>query len=318
MPPATTTPTLQTPVALLVFNRPETTRRVFAEVARARPANLFIIADGPRAGHPADVARCAEVRQIVSQVDWPCTVQREYAADNLGRSGVTRAISGFRWLFECVDEAIILEDDCVPHPSFFRFCAELLERYRDNEQIAQISGSNYHYKPTTDRSSYHFSRYPNICGWATWRRAWKAYDGDLSAWSNAEDRQQHLRMFGTRGERNFWQSTWQRLTSQTLQAWDYQWILACLMDNKLTIKPNVNLISNIGYGADATHTTGNSILANLPLQPMPFPLRHPADMRTDRTKDRYIQELLYTQRNLPGRIAYKLKRELLFLTRRLR
>lgn len=308
---------LQTPVALLVFNRPETTRQVFAAVARARPTHLLIIADGPRPSQPADLARCAEVRQIVSQVDWPCTVQTNYAEVNLGHAGVVRARSGFKWLFECVEEAIILEDDVLPHPSFFRFCAELLERYRDNPQIAQICGSNYHYKPTRDRASYHFSRYANICGWATWRRAWQHYDGDLTDWAASESRDQQLQLFSKRGERQFWEYTWRRLDSQQLYAWDYQWILACLRYQLLTIKPNVNLISNIGYGPDATHTTGRSILANLPRQPMQFPLVHPAAIHPDSPKDRYMQELLYTKRSLAGRIAYKIKRELLFMTRHL-
>ncbi len=115
---------LHTPVALVVYNRPERTARVFEAVRQARPSHLFVIADGPHPSRQGDTERCAAVRAIVEQVDWPCQVARDYADTNLGLK--RRVEGGLSWLFGCVEEAIILEDDCLPHPCFFSFCQELL------------------------------------------------------------------------------------------------------------------------------------------------------------------------------------------------
>ena len=151
-----------TPVAFIIFNRPDTTKRVFAEIAKARPPKLLVIADGPRADHPADVEKCAAVRAIIDGVDWDCEVLKNYSDVNLGCK--RRVSSGLDWVFDTVEEAIILEDDCLPHPTFFRFCEEMLEKYRDDKRIAMISGDNLQFGRKRTGYSYYFSRYPHIWG----------------------------------------------------------------------------------------------------------------------------------------------------------
>ena len=174
------TDTFHTPVALVVFNRPQTTRKVFDAISKARPAKLLIVADGPRANMPGEDDLCASVPTIVQAVSWPCEVSTNYAADNLGCQ--ERMVSGLDWVFSLVEEAIILEDDCLPNASFFPFCEQLLARYRGDSRVAAISGTNLleNYANTAD--SYYFSRLGGIWGWATWRSEWKRYDRYLKCW----------------------------------------------------------------------------------------------------------------------------------------
>ncbi|MCW5549112.1 MAG: hypothetical protein KIT44_09130, partial [Opitutaceae bacterium] len=160
-----------TPVALLVFNRPELTMRLLSVIRSVRPAKLYVVADGPRVNHPGDAAACEAVRELIrTQVDWPCELHKDYATSNLGCG--RRVSSGIDWVLGRENEAVFLEDDCVPHPTFFRFCTELLERYRDNERVAQICGSRIIAEQPGQSASYSFSRYGPVWGWATWRRAW--------------------------------------------------------------------------------------------------------------------------------------------------
>ena len=115
---------LNTPVAFLIFNRPHTTQRVFAEIAKARPPKLLVVADGPRNDRPGEAELCAQTRAIIDQVDWDCEVLTHYADKNMGCK--KRIASGIDWVFTQVEEAIILEDDCLPEASFFQFCEENL------------------------------------------------------------------------------------------------------------------------------------------------------------------------------------------------
>src|SRR5512139_3287315 len=171
---------LKTPVAFIIFNRPDTAERVFAEIAKARPPKLLVVADGPRANRSGEAEKCAATRAIIDRVDWDCEVLTNFSDTNLGCKN--RVSSGIDWVFEQVPEAIILEDDCLPHPTFFRFCEELLERYRDDERIGMISGDNFQLGQKRTDASYYFSRYNHIWGWASWRRAWRHYDREASAW----------------------------------------------------------------------------------------------------------------------------------------
>jgi len=172
---------LRTPVVLIIFNRPPTTERVFAEIAKARPQKLFVVADGPRPERSGEAEKCAAARAVIDRVDWECEVLRNYAEVNLGCR--QRPPTGISWVFEQVAEAIILKDDCVPHPTFFRFCEELLEKYREDERVMHISGSNFQPGYTRGPFSYYFSRFNPIWGWASWRRAWQHYDLNMKLWA---------------------------------------------------------------------------------------------------------------------------------------
>src|SRR5271165_4717676 len=171
---------MRSPILFLVFNRPETTRRVFETIRAARPPKLYVSADGPRAGRAGEPQRCDEARRIATSVDWPCEVKTLFRDANLGcKMGVSTGIS---WFFDQEPEGIILEDDIVPLPSFFDYCDELLARYRDDERVAMISGCNPIANDFRVDESYFFARFCGIWGWASWRRAWRHYDVNISAW----------------------------------------------------------------------------------------------------------------------------------------
>ena len=279
---------LETPVAFLVFNRPDTTARVFNEIARARPRQLLVVADGPRPDRDGEAERCAAVRAIVERVDWPCDVRTNYSERNLGCRG--RVSSGLDWVFGEVEEAIILEDDCLPHPSFFRYCETLLERYRDDERVTCISGDDFQRRNGGCRWSYYYSRFVHIWGWATWRRAWRHYDVAMRGWPAARDAGLLESVWGVdRSAVAHWRETFDAVHAGRVDTWDFQWVFACWQQGGLTILPCGNLVSNLGFGGEATHTTGASPLAELPVQAISFPLRAPPFMRADHFADRFTQ-----------------------------
>lgn len=282
---------LDTPVALLTFNRPEATARVFAEVARARPTRLLVVADGPRPDRPGEAEKCAAARAVIERVDWPCEVLTCYSDTNLGCR--RRVSSGLDWVFSTVEEAIILEDDCLPHPTFFRFCEELLHRYRDDVRIAQVSGDNFQFGRHCTSDSYYFSRYTHIWGWATWRRAWRHYDVDMKAWPALRDTNYLREWLGDARTARDWAGLFDAAHGGKIDTWDYQWTFACWSRKALTILPAKNLVSNIGFGTDATHTKGSSPFADLSAEPMPFPLRHPAGVVRNREADQFTERTNY-------------------------
>jgi hypothetical protein len=264
----------KTAVAFLIFNRPETTARVFEAIRGARPPKLLVVADGPRADKPGEAERCAAVRRIIDGVDWPCEVLKNYSDTNLGCK--RRVSSGLDWVFSTVDDAIVLEDDCLPHPTFFPFCEELLDRYRNDERIAQIGGSNFQFGKKRTPYSYYFSIFNHIWGWASWRRAWRSYDLEMTCWPEVRD-SEWLRDFTNDASGvKFWYRNFQRAYQGEIDTWDYQWTFSCWLQRRLTVLPNVNLVSNLGFFQEATHTKSNrSRLANIPTKPVQFPLVHP-------------------------------------------
>lgn len=275
---------LRTPVAFIIFNRPDTTERVFREIARARPSKLLVIGDGPRPDRPGEAERVAVTRAIIERVDWDCEVLTNFSEVNLGCK--RRVSSGIDWVFEQVEEAIILEDDCLPEPSFFRFCDEMLERYRDDERVALISGDNFQFGRKCGEASYYFSRYVHIWGWASWRRAWRHYDREARVWPAFRDGDGLLRVLGKRPhEIRYWSNIMDVIHAGKIDTWDYQWVLTVWARGMVSVLPQKNLISNIGFGVDATHTHGTSVFANMVTEPMSFPLRHPHSIEPNRAAD---------------------------------
>lgn len=254
---------LHTPILFVVFNRPHTTARVFEAIRQAKPRQLFIASDGPRAGHPTDASNCEKVRQIVAAVDWDCEVKTLYQPRNLGcRQAVS---TGITWFFEQVEEGIILEDDTLPSHSFFSFCQELLERYRSNEQIMMISGDNFQWGKWRGEGSYYFSGYTHIWGWASWRRAWKYYDVAMKDFTLPEAKTLLRQRLKSPLERTYWLRQFQKAYLGEVDTWDYQWTYAVWKQNGLAVMPNINLVSNIGFGAGATNTAAqNNKLSEIP------------------------------------------------------
>lgn len=290
---------LNTPVALIIFNRPATTRRVFDAIRHVRPQQLLVIADGPRLDRSGEGELCAAARAIVDEVDWPCDVQTNFAAVNLGCKG--RVSSGLDWVFRSVEEAIILEDDCLPHPSFFRYCAELLDRYRNDERVMHIGGANFQFGRRHGVASYYFSRYAHVWGWACWRRAWQHYDVTLNRWPALKT--EILSQFEKPAEAEFWGFVLDQVRQGKIDTWDYQWSLACMANRGLATVPNVNLVSNIGFGADATHTAEIGELANMLAEPLESPIVHPECVERVNEADARVQSIFFERKRLLGRLV---------------
>ena len=294
--PASEAASLTTPVALFVFNRPDPTARVFAAIADARPSRLLVIADGPRHERAAEALLCERVREIVSKVNWDCEVSTNFSDINLGCR--RRVSSGLDWVFSQVEAAIILEDDCVPDASFFRYCSELLDRYRDDPRVALISGDNFQPARRAEPYSYYFSRYVHVWGWASWRRTWNHYDVGMSAWPAAREAGLLRRYFSRDRDVRYWTAIFDAVHAGAIDTWDYQLLFSCWSRHALTALPDINLISNIGHGADATHTVDSSPFAALAAHSMAFPLHHPPDVVPDTQADAYSQRHLFTPASL--------------------
>ncbi|MFM6612110.1 MAG: glycosyltransferase family 2 protein, partial [Microcystis panniformis] len=238
---------MKTPVAFIIFNRPDTTKRVFEAIRQAKPPKLLVIADGPRADRPGEAEKCAAARAIIEGVDWECEVLTNYSDVNLGCG--KRVSTGIDWVFNQVEEAIILEDDCLPNSTFFEFCEVILGIYRDDERIMMVSGTNHLGTWKSTIQSYHFSYYGGIWGWASWARAWKYFDYEMTLWKKSEVQNLMRDILGEKEYRNR-----KKVFSETFEGkintWDYQWHFARLVQSGLSIVPTVNLISNLGFSED--------------------------------------------------------------------
>jgi len=272
-------------IAYIVFNRPRHTRETFHAIRAARPARLFIIADGPRPGHPTDDARCQAVREVVSQIDWPCEVQRNYADQNLGLK--KRVSSGLDWVFSQVERAIILEDDCLPHPDFFPFCQELLERYKDDDRVWTITGNNNQNGKKRSDDAYYFSKYGHCWGWATWRRAWNQYDGDIKFWPEWKLSQDWRNKTPDPYEQAYWIDIFDRIYLKKIDSWAYPWMTCLWYHGGLTATPRVNLVTNIGIGPDSTHTLAEEDQPGVPLKPL-GQLTHPSEVKQHLKADQHV------------------------------
>jgi hypothetical protein len=276
---------LETPVAIVVFRRPDRTRRLLDAVRQARPKRLFLIADGPRAGMAEEATACEQARAVVEDIDWPCQVTRDYADSNIGLK--RRIPTGLDAIFGEVDRAIVLEDDCLPHETFFPFCEELLERYAAEDRVMHVAGSQLLREPPPWTASYHFSRYVHIWGWATWRRAWRHFDVELREWHELDRGEREYRlssMFADESERAHWRYVWDH--SPEIENWDAQWSYALLARGGLAANPNRNLISNVGFGEEATNATEDPLgIAARLLEGIEFPLEHPRAIEADEAAD---------------------------------
>jgi hypothetical protein len=282
----------ETPVAFLIFNRPDTTEKVFREIARVRPERLLVVADGARPDKPGEAEKCAAARAIIERVDWDCEVLKNYSDANLGCR--LRVSSGLDWVFDIVEEAVILEDDCLPSPSFFPFCAELLARYRDDSRVMQICGSNFLKGWRRNEHSYYFSNYGPIWGWASWRRAWKLYDVEMKLWPELKEKRLLEDLCLNAGEVEQRRKIYDMVFSGEMDTWDLQWGFAKLVNSGLSITPSVNLVSNIGFGAGATHTSSDDHpFSAVKGQELAFPLSHPSFIMRDRLCDlKYINDFM--------------------------
>ncbi len=269
-PSATSSGAPPPPVLVVLFNRPQVAAQLIAALRRAQPAQLFVVADGPRNDHANDIELCRQTRAVLDQVDWPCEIRRHFHEHNLGLQ--TTMVDGIDWFFSQVESGVILEDDCLVHPDFFALARDLLDRYRDEPRVMSISALNMAPADSIGSSSYFFASAGHIWGWATWRRAWEGYDIELASWPTVRDRfDAHAaplqRALGVK---------FQAAHSGAKNTWARAWHFHVASHDGLVAIPTVNLVKNIGLGPDATHTTSSRhVLANLPVGDLPRPIVHP-------------------------------------------
>ena len=276
---------MKSPILFVIFKRADTTQRVFNRIREARPPKLYIAADGPRPDKEGEAEQCAATRKVVENVDWPCEVRHLYREKNLGcGAGVSGAIS---WFFEHEEEGIIIEDDILPHIDFFRYCDEMLEKYRNETQIKCICGSNAFYDDIEYQYSYYFSHYMMVWGWATWRRTWKEYDKSLKSIPRKSFLREIKALPIKKGSKLKAIEIYDVMTSdKPIDTWDYQLFISILHHNGLNIIPINNLCKNIGFGhVDAVHTIGESDkIENHKVQTC-FPLKYPKKITDSKKLD---------------------------------
>ncbi len=244
---------LSTPVVLFAFNRPELTAKVFEVIRKAKPEKLFVIVDGPRANNSSDIALSKEVIDIVSRVDWDCDAIYEISEANMGIR--ERFVSGLGSVFSQVEEAIIVEDDCLPELSFFTFQQEMLAKYRDDSSIGLVCGFNPLGASPETVSPYFFSVFSSVWGWGTWRRVWDTYDPNAEEWLTPGGREAVEECIETKSARRFWGHNFDLVSrNQEYSTWDYQMVFNQFINRRLNIYPRTSLVSNIGFSIDANHT----------------------------------------------------------------
>jgi hypothetical protein len=245
---------MKTPVLLSCFNRPDKISQVIQPVRQAKPPVLFISVDGPRVGHEGESAKCLETQRIVeAAIDWPCEVHRIYRSENLGcRRAVSLAISQ---AFERVEELIIIEDDCLLDSSFFELCETLLPRHRNDPMLSSISAANFQAGQLRGKGDYYLSKYQHCWGWATWRRAWQNYEDDIGKLHDAVHGSLVKTLHSSEDERSYWQLAYQRCVDGEVDSWAYRWQFGCWLQGARNLIPNRNLVTNIGFDGEATHTT---------------------------------------------------------------
>lgn len=276
-------------ILFLVFNRVDTTERVFETIRKARPKKLYVAADGPRSAIEAE--KCKLVREISTRIDWDCELKTLFRNDNLGcKDAVSGAID---WFFEQEEQGIVLEDDCLPSPSFFGFCSVLLHAYKDDNRIGHIGGSNFQNGLQRGEGTYYFSRLTHVWGWAGWRRAWRNYDVNMGTFphfaaSDLNNLPSHAPF------KDIWYRNLQSTFEGKINTWDYQLSYANIISNYMSIIPNQNLIKNIGFGEDATHTFTNHPFADLDIKEVDS-IVHPKFHIPILEADLYTQRIEYYQ-----------------------
>lgn len=278
------------PILLISFNRPEHTRRVLTEILKQEPHELYVCQDGAREGNDNDRIKCQEVRDVINELTAPYAIEHKdftlhtlYQKQNLGCGPGPQA--GITWFFEHVEQGIIMEDDCLPHPDFFGYCEELLDKYKDDERVQFINSTLYHNRWKCE-GSYGFSHYMVTGAWAAWRSTWQGFDLDLLDLNAWKFRKQVLWLTKNRAEANWWYFKVKEIQADKSKKsyWDYQMQIHLFKNNALTIHPKVNLISNIGFDAEGTHTLTNDGRGDKSVFPI-LPLQHPSTMTIDNRMD---------------------------------
>jgi hypothetical protein len=299
---------MNTPVLFIIFNRPDTTKQVFKAIAMAKPTKLYIAADGARESKQGEKEICEQTRKIALNVDWDCEIKTLFHKENLGCGrAVSQAIS---WFFKNVEMGIILEDDCLPHPTFFDFCEDMLIRYKDNDEISALCGASLQKGKEIGNFSYYFSNMCGIWGWATWAKNWRDFRYNVNDLDENLIHGEIKKRFSEKKFNNYWLKIYEQMKNTPIDTWDYQFYFSQVAKGRVFISPNVNLVSNIGFSNGGTHTFDKqNPAANIPVQAMEFPLKHPTEILANHEADKFIfDNYLLRKECLLKRIVNKLRK----------
>lgn len=287
---------LETPILFIIFNRPDLTKQVIEVIKRQKPKFLYIVSDGPRVNNTEDLEKIVACRNLVlNNIDWECNLKTLFRENNLGSGrGI---VEGLNWFFDNEEYGIILEDDCLANDTFFSFCENLLIRYADNKEIMHISGNSYLLNMFKLKESYFFSKVPISWGWATWRRAWLKMNSQMEDFDNLYNK---LPAIG-----KIWEDDWGYIrTHELTDAWDFQWYFSILTNNGICIHPSVDLIKNIGFRKDATHTFimpwWYKYIEFVDIKTMV----HPTQIKVNKNIDNFLYKLL---KNIPFSLWERIK-----------
>ena len=293
-----------TPILFIIFGNPDTTAQVFERIRQVQPTRLYVAADAPRLEKKGEDQLCTDTRNIINRIDWNCELTTLFQDKNLGpKIAVSSAIT---WFFEHEEQGVILEHDCLPDPSFFPYCEELLDKYKDDMRIGHISGNNFLSGIIDESLSYDFCSYSHIWGWATWRRVWKNYDVNFSFWETQKENRSLL--FCNKWEEIYFSSFISDVTNNRngINTWDTQYLFLLRLQNQLSIYPSINLVTNIGLGdPNAVHTKKAKKRESVPASAIPFPLKHPKYvLRNKKLDDATVKKLFFSWKKL---VRYFLK-----------
>lgn len=293
-----------TPILFLVFNRIATTKKVFKSISNAKPPRLYIASDGPRLNRSDDDINVKAVRDFINQnINWDCEVKYLYRDNNLGcKEAVSEAIT---WFFDNEEQGIILEDDCLPSDSFYLYCQELLNKYKHHDDVYVISGDGRSTNRFKISGDYAFIKYPLIWGWASWSRVWKNYDKNIADWPDNKETLPS-KISNNYPTRVFWLDTFNKMYSKSIDTWDYQFSYLVLKNSAKCIIPAKNLISNIGFGSDATHTKDKfSTSANVISYEISFPLKEDISAKDSDYLNNFYDKNEFSKKNIFERIKTK-------------
>lgn len=275
-----------TPILIIAFNRPTLTKRVFETIKKIKPKKLYVVIDGPRSNVINDIKNIRKVNEIFSKIDWDCNLSLISRKKNLGcKYSVSSAID---WFFKNEENGIILEDDCLPHTDFFKYCEELLKLYKNNQKIFMITGDNFQDGIKRGEFSYYFSKLTHVWGWATWRRAWKHYDVEMSYWPKLKASKKYKKIFNNFWAKRHFTSIFDQVYRGNIDTWDYQWTACVWHNDALSVTPITNLVKNIGFGPDATHTKIHTKRSKNQSVKKILPLTHPKNIYREYLADEHI------------------------------
>lgn len=292
---------LKTAILLLTYKRLDTTKQIFEAIKKAKPQKIYISSNFGK--NKEEVKKIIEVRTYLEEnIDWKCKVSKLYRTRYLSaKLSISGAID---WFFKNEEQGIILEDDCLPSQSFFWFCEELLERYKKDMRVGQISGDNFQKGVKRGKSDYYFSIYNHIWGWASWANRWKNYDVDLNSFDDAKFIEE---VFDKKSNQKYWIDIFKKMKVKSVDTWDYQWTFALWKAKQLTILPNINLIENIGFGEGAAHTTEESEFANLKAYEMVLS-KHPKTIERCIEADEFTTKIWFSKKSYIERVVNKIRR----------